>query len=59
MMSTGLITGSVILKKIFQNEAPSISAASIRLRSTFDSAASRIRNMKGVHCHTSHTRIAG
>ena len=56
---TGQIAGSTIRVKMRQGEAPSISAASIWLWSTFESAARRIRNMKGVHCQISARKIAG
>ena len=56
---TGQIAGSTILKKVRQQPAPSIAAASSCDLSTLDSAASRIRNMNGVHCQTSQMMIAG
>ena len=56
---TGQIAGSTILKKMRQKRAPSSSAASSRERSTCDRAASRIRNMNGVHCQISQMKMAG
>ncbi len=59
MAMTGQIAGSTILRKMRGKRAPSSSAASSCERSTWDSAASRIRNMNGVHCQISQMRIAG
>ena len=56
---TGQIAGRVTLRNACQREAPSIAAASSCSWSTLASAASRMMNMNGVHCHTSQMMIAG
>ena len=59
MAMTGQMAGSTIRANLRQKPAPSISAASSWLWSTLVSAASKSRNMNGVHCQISAIRMAG
>ena len=56
---TGQIAGRTMRRNTVSGEAPSISAASVRLLSTLESAASSSRNMNGVHCQISAMKMAG
>ena len=56
---TGHMAGNEIRKKVAQNPAPSIAAASVKSVLTLDNAAKRIKNINGNHCQISAISITG